>query len=92
MTPQKPSQIILTFEEALHVQVAYSTNVSTGNDKSWLTEWDCDCPAAPDVLQKSVKAEMQDIVTDTQQLGMAQKFCSEDVVSGEPAHGRDLWE
>ena len=65
------------FEEALHAPVGYSIKVSKPNDKSWLTEWEYDCPAAPDVLWKSVKDDIQDIVTYMQQLGMAQEFYSE---------------
>ena len=44
-----------------------------------MTEWEYDCPAAPDVFWKTMKENIQDIVTYTQQLGMAQEFHSVDV-------------
>ena len=78
-TPRKPRGIIQTFEETLHSPVVYSIKVSKPNDQSRLTEWECDCHAAPDVFWKSVKEDIQDIVTYTQQLSMAQDFHSEDI-------------
>ena len=78
-TPRKPRRIIHTFEEALHSLVGYVINVSKPNDKSRLTEWKYDYPAALDVFWKSVKEEIQDIVPYTQHLGMAQEFHSADI-------------
>ena len=78
-TPQKPRRIIKTFEQALHAPVGYSIEVSKPNDKSRLTEWEYDCPAAPDVFWNSIKEDIQDIVPYTQQLGMAEEFHPEDI-------------
>ena len=49
------------------------------NDESGLTEWEYDCPSAPDVFWKSVKEDIQDIVTYIQQLGMAQECHFDDI-------------
>ena len=78
-TPQKLRQIIETFEEALHSPVGYSIKLSKPNYESRLTEWEYDCPAALDVFWNSVKEDTQEIVTYTQQLGMAQDFHSKDI-------------
>ena len=78
-TPRKLREIIQTFEEALYAPVGNSMKVSQPKDESRLTEWEYDCPAVPDVFWKSVKEDMQDIVTYTQQLRMAQEFHSEDI-------------
>ena len=78
-TPRKPKQMIQTFEEALYSPVGYSIQVSKPNDESPLTEWEYDCPAALDVFWKSIKDDIQNIMTYTQQLGMAQEFHSEDI-------------
>ena len=61
------------FEEALYSPVGYSIKLSKPNDKSRLTEWEYDCAAAPDVFLKSIKENIPDIITYTQQLGMAHK-------------------
>ena len=76
---QSPRQIIQTFEEALHIPVSYSIKVSQSNDEFRLTEWEYECAAALDVFWKSVKQDIQVIVTYRQQLGMAQEFHSEDI-------------
>ena len=78
-TPRKPKQIIQTLEVVLHSLVGYSIKVSKPNDESRLIEWEYDCLAVPDVFWKSVKEDIQDIVTYTQQLGMAQESHSEDI-------------
>ena len=78
-TSCKPRRIIQTFEEALHSLVGNSIKVLKDKDKSELKEWEYDCLAAPNVFWKSVKEDIQDIVTYTQQLGMAQEFYSEDI-------------
>ena len=78
-TSQKPRRIIQTFEAALHSPVEYSIKVTKPNDESRLTEWEYDYPAALDVFWKLVKEDIQDIVTYTEQLGMAQEFHSEDI-------------
>ena len=57
----------------------YSIKLSKPNDEFRLTDWEYDCPAAPVVFWKSVKQDIQDIVTYTQQLGMAQEFHYEDI-------------
>ena len=59
--------------------MGYAIPVSKPNDKSRLTEWEQDCPVAPDVFWKSVKEDIQDIVTYVQQLGMAQEFHTENI-------------
>ena len=76
---RKPRLIIQTFEEVLHTPVGRSIQLSKPNDESRLTEWEYVCPAAPNVFRKSVKDNIQDIVTYTQQLSMAQEFHSEDI-------------
>ena len=63
----------------LHLQSGYSIKISHANDESRFTEWAYDCPAAPEVFWKSIKEDIQDIVTYTQQLYMAQEFHSEDI-------------
>ena len=68
-----------TFEEDLHSLVGYSIKVLKPNDESWVTEWEYDCPTAPDEFWNLVKEDIQDIVTYTQQLGIAQDFHSEDI-------------
>ena len=78
-TLRKLRRIIQIFEEALHALVGYSIKVSKPNVESRSTEWEYDCAVAPDVFWKSGKEAMQDIVTYTQQLGMAQEFHSEDI-------------
>ena len=78
-TLQKPRQIIQMFEEALHLPIGYSIEVSKPNNKSQLTEWEYNCPAALEVFWKPVKEDIQDIVTYMQQLCMAQQFHSEDI-------------
>ena len=78
-TPRKPRRIIQRFEEVLHSPVGYAIQVAKPNEESLLTKWKYDCPAASDVFVKSVKEDIQDIVTYTQQLGMAQEFHSQDV-------------
>ena len=78
-TARKRRGIIQTFEEALHSAVGYAIKVSNPNDEYQLTEWEYDCPAAADTFWKSVKEDIQDIVTHTQQLGIAQEFNSEDM-------------
>ena len=78
-TLQKPSQIIQMFEEALYSLVGDSIKVSTPNDEFQLSEWEYDCPAAPAVFWKYVKEVIQDIVTYTPQLGMAQEFHSKNI-------------
>ena len=67
------------FEVALHSLVSYSIKVSKPNNDSHLTEGEYDCPVALDVFGKSVKDDIQDIRTYTQQLGMAQEFHPEDI-------------
>ena len=78
-TAQKPRRIIQRFEEALHALVGYSIKVSKPNVESRSTEWEYDCAVAPDVFWKSGKEAMQDIVTYTQQLGVAQEVHFEDI-------------
>ena len=73
----KARRIIHTLEEELHTLVGYAIEVSNPKCKEGLTEWEYDCPAAPDVYWKSVKEDIQDIVMYTQQLGMAREFHSE---------------
>ena len=63
-----------TFEMALHLPVEYSIKVSIPDHKFRLTQWEYECPAAPDVFCKSIKEDMQDIVIYVQQLDMAQRF------------------
>ena len=55
--------MIKIFEETLHLPMGYSIKVSQSKDKSRLTEWEYDCPAALNVFWKLVKEDMQDIVT-----------------------------
>ena len=78
-TPRKPRRIIQKFKEVFYLPVGYSIEVSKPNDESRLTECEYDCPAAVDVFWKSVKEDIQDIITYTQQLGMAQEFHIEDI-------------
>ena len=78
-TPRKPRPIIQSFEKALHAPVGYLIKVSKPNAESHSTEWEYDCPVAPDVFWKSVKEDIQDIVTYTQQLGMSQEFHVDDI-------------
>ena len=47
--------------------MGYSIKLSKPYDKSWLTEPEYDCPVARDVFWKSVKEDIQDIVTYMQQ-------------------------
>ena len=73
-----PSLVIIhnieRFEEVLYALVDYSLEVSKPNNEFRLTEWEYTCPVAPDVFWKLVKQHIQDNVTYTQQLGMAQEF------------------
>ena len=70
-TAQKSRRIIQMFEEALHIPVGYSIKISKPKDEFRLSEWEYDYAAAPDVFWKSVREDIQDIMTYTQQLGMA---------------------
>ena len=80
------------FEEVLHSLVEYSINVSKPNKESQLTEWEYDCLAALDVFWKLVKEDIQDIITYTQQLGMAQEFNSAHIkLLFEPTTKHFLW-
>ena len=78
-TRQKLRQMIQTFEEALHSPVSYSRKVWKSNDEFRLTEWEYDCSAVPNMFLKSVKQDIQDIITYTHQLGMAPEFNSKDI-------------
>ena len=49
------------------------------NNKFQLTEWKQDCPAVPNVLQKLVKEDIEDIMRYIQQLSIAQEFYSENI-------------
>ena len=77
--PRKPRRRIQAFEEALDLLVIYSIKISKARDESRLTEWEDDCPTAPDVSWKSVKDDIQDIVMYTLQWGIAQEFHSEHI-------------
>ena len=79
MAPHKARRIIQTLEEELYSPMVYSIKVSKPYDKSRLTTWEYDCPAAPHVFWKSVKANILDIVTYMQQLVMAQDLHSDDI-------------
>ena len=70
-TTRKPRAIIQTCEQALHLVVSYSINLSKPDDKSRLTEWEHDCPAAPQGFWNSIKEHIQNIATYTQELGIA---------------------
>ena len=78
-TPQKARRIMETFEEALHSPVGCAIKISKPNDELRVTEWEYDCLAVLDLFWKSVKKDIQDMVTYTQQLRMAQEFHSEDI-------------
>ena len=67
-------QIIQTSEQVLHATVRYGIQVFRPNNKSRFTEWEYDCTAVPDLYCKSVKENILDIVTYTQQLGIAEEF------------------
>ena len=49
-TSQKERRIIATFEEALHIPVDYAIKISKPANEYQLSEWECDCPTAPDVF------------------------------------------
>ena len=66
-------------EEALCSLAGCSIKVSKANIESPLTELEYNCPTGPDVFWNPVKKHMQNIMTHTQQLGMAQEFHSEDI-------------
>ena len=68
-----------TLEAALYALVCYATKVFKPNDKSELREQEYDCLAVPNILWKLVKKDIQDIITCTQQLDMAQKFHAKDI-------------
>ena len=78
-TPRQSREIIQLFEVGLQSLVGYSIKVSKPIDKSRLTDWEYDCPAAPDVFGKPVKENIQDIVTYMQQLGKAQELHLQDI-------------
>ena len=78
-TLQKPRRIIQMFEEELPLSVGYSIQVAEPNDKSRLTEWEYDYTASLDAFWTSVEEDIQDILTYTQQLSMAQEFHSVDI-------------
>ena len=66
-------------EAALHSPLGHCIQVSKPNDECPLTQWEYNCPATPDLFWKSVKENIQDIVTYSQQLGMAQDFYYVDI-------------
>ena len=58
-------EIIQTFEKAVYFPIGYAIKVSKSNNESPLIAWEYDCPAALDVLWKSIQEDIRDIVTYT---------------------------